>query len=70
MLCTLRTPHPPPPTPTPERGTTTKALSRSLEDSLTWQLVLLGSSVGGLAPQHVLPLVPQLEAVVDDTLQV
>lgn len=52
----------------PERGV--RSLSRSLEDSLTWHLVLLGSTVGGLPPDVLLPLVPTLEALVDDALQV
>jgi hypothetical protein len=45
-------------------------VSRSLEDSLTWHLVLLGSAVGGLRPQYAAPLVKDLEQIVDDTLQV
>lgn len=48
----------------------TRNLSRSIEDSLTWHLVLLGSTVGGLRPQYAAPLVPTLEGLVDDTLKV
>jgi hypothetical protein len=48
----------------------TRNLSRSIEDSLTWHLVLLGSAVGGLRPQYAAPLVKDLEQIVDDTLKV
>lgn len=47
-----------------------RSLSRSLEDSLTWHLVLLGSTVGGLPPTALEPLLPQLEQLVDDCLKV
>jgi urea transporter len=41
-----------------------------MEDALTWHLVLLGSTVGGLQPAALLPLLPQLEQLVDQSLQV
>jgi hypothetical protein len=47
-----------------------RSLSRATEDSLTWSLVLLGSSVGGLSPDVLAPLVPRLEQLVDDALKV
>jgi hypothetical protein len=47
-----------------------RSLSRATEDSLTWSLVLLGSSVGGLPPDVLAPLVPRLEELVDDALKV
>lgn len=47
-----------------------RSLSRATEDSLTWSLVLLGSAVGGLRPAVAAPLVPSLEALVDDALKV
>ncbi|WIA33391.1 hypothetical protein OEZ86_006527 [Tetradesmus obliquus] len=51
----------------PETGS--RSLSRATEDSLTWSLVLLGSAVGGLRPAVAAPLVPSLEALVDDALK-
>jgi hypothetical protein len=60
----------PPPTHPPHAEPGTRNLSRSLEDSLTWHLVLLGSCLGGLRPQHAAPLVTTVEGLVDDTLQV
>ncbi|KAF6261252.1 hypothetical protein COO60DRAFT_1625449, partial [Scenedesmus sp. NREL 46B-D3] len=50
-------------------ATGSRSLSRATEDSLTWSLVLLGSSVGGLPPDVLAPLVPRLEALVDDALR-
>ncbi|KAF8058035.1 proteasome activator subunit 4 [Scenedesmus sp. PABB004] len=51
----------------PEPGT--RSLSRSTEDSLTWHLVLLSSAVVGLAPSALEGVVPDIEALVDDTLK-
>jgi hypothetical protein len=44
-------------------------MSRSLEDSLTWKVALLGHTAGALPPSRLRQFVPELEAVVDATLQ-
>jgi hypothetical protein len=41
------------------------SVSRSLEDLLTWRLVLLGTGVGVLPGDSVVRLLPQLQVIID-----
>jgi hypothetical protein len=41
------------------------SVSRSLEDLLTWRLVLLGTGVGVLPGDSMVRLLPQLQVIID-----